>query len=301
MTMNLLLGTAQWGWTIAPSTAFDILEAWVHAGETRIDGATNYPIDQNPDHFRRSESILKDFIRAHGLHNLRINMKVGSLNNMRTTDNNLSPSFLLMMAEEYLLQFDNQLDTLMIHWDHRDQAQDIRESLLALVDIADQFGIQPGLSGIRFPEAYAEAMDGLQQSFEIQCKHNVFHSDLTRYAHLLGQGHRFQVYGINAGGIRLHADYPEGSTFLARGGREDAVSEQLANLRQRVPEWNLAFVRPPIRQMNQIGLIYSALNPDVDSIVLGVSSRDQLIQTTEFLRDLDMFDYQDVYEGLKRI
>jgi aryl-alcohol dehydrogenase-like predicted oxidoreductase len=301
MTMNFLLGTAQWGWTIDAPAAFSILEAWVQAGETRVDGATNYPINQNPAQFRGAERILKDFVRAHGVHNLRINMKVGSLNNMRTADNNLSPSFLLMMAEEYLLQFGNQLDTLMLHWDHRDRPEDIRESLLALVDIEDQFGIHPGLSGIRFPEAYAEAMDGLQRSFEIQCKHNVFQSDLTRYAPLHGQGHRFQVYGINAGGIRLHADYPEGSTFLARGGKEDAVSEQLANLRQRVPEWNLAFVRPPIRQMNQIGLIYSALNPDIDSIVLGVSSRDQLKQTTEFLRDLDMFDYQDVYEALHRI
>lgn len=299
--MTFLLGTAQWGWTIDQATAFKILEAWVEAGETHIDAATNYPIDQNPAHFRLSEKILWEFIRAHGVNNLRINMKVGSLNNLRTADNNLSPSFLFMMAEEYLLQFGKQLDTLMVHWDHRERHEDIRESLIALMDIEDQFQIRPGFSGVRFPDAYAKALEGTQRSFEIQCKHNVFQSDLPRYAPLRGKGHCFQVYGINAGGIRLHADYPESSTFLARGGQEAAVSEQLANLRQRVPEWNLAFVRPPIRQMHQIGLIFSILNPEIDRIVLGVSSPVQLAHTKESLRDLDMFDYQDVYEGLKRI
>jgi aryl-alcohol dehydrogenase-like predicted oxidoreductase len=64
---QLLLGTAQWGWTVNRTQAFDLLEAWFKAGYQAVDGATNYPINKNPDHWRASETILAEFVQAHGL------------------------------------------------------------------------------------------------------------------------------------------------------------------------------------------------------------------------------------------
>lgn len=295
---ELMLGTAMWGWTISRTEAFKLLDAWLKTGRRAIDAATNYPINKNPADFRASEKILLEYILAHGLHDLNITMKIGSLDNMRTPEVNLSPSFILMMAGEYRRQFGDNLQTVMFHWDNRDSETDIHASLEALAVLQKEQGLNPGLSGIAHPELYALANADLDLSFDIQMKHNVLQSDYLRYAPLQGKGHRFFAYGINAGGVKLESDYESGSTFLARGGRPENVAPALENIRGQLPKWNQAFVRPPVKTINQLGLIYAALNENIQGILLGLSSLAQMEETLDFYRNLDVFDYSDVFKSL---
>lgn len=181
VTKTLILGTAQWGWNVSRAEAFRLLDAWLDTGRREIDCATNYPINRNPADFRASEKILLEYVQAHGLRDLRITMKIGSLDNMRTPEVNLAPSFVLMMGEEYHRVFDTNLHCLMFHWDNRDDEAAIHESLESLVRLQQEAGIQPGLSGIKFPEAYAHANEHFGLSFDIQLKNNVFQSDFERY------------------------------------------------------------------------------------------------------------------------
>jgi len=298
---DLVLGTAQWGWTIDRQTAFSLLDFWLESGERHIDAATNYPIDKNPAHFRLSEQMLSEYIAAHGLHDLRIVMKIGSLNNLRTPDINLAPSFLRMMTEEYLRLYGDNLGRIMIHWDNRDSEKDIRSGLEVLAAIQQEFGLEPGLSGIKHPQWYAVANQDYNLEFDIQLKHNVFQSDLPHYEPLRHANHRFFAYGINGGGVRLQADYKEDSTYLARGGDPDKVANSLAYLRLKLPEWNTAFVRPPVQTMNHLGLIHAVLNPEIGGLVVGASSVAQLQQTFEFVRNIETFDYEDVYADLLKL
>lgn len=302
---RLLLGTATWGWTVPPNEAYRLLDAWLGKGYRHIDAATNYPINKNPADFRASEKILLDYVRAQGLTDLEITMKVGSLNNMRTPEINLAPSFLYMMAEEYQRLFGPNLQTVMLHWDNRDDASAVGESLEALHRIEQELGLQPGLSGIRHPEVYAQMNEAIRLAFHIQFKHNVLQSDLTRYAPLIhgasAAPHQFFAYGINAGGLKLAGEYPAGSTFLARGGDPEKAAAVLATLRRQLPEWNLAAVRPPIRTLNQIGLIHAGLHPGINGILLGVSSVSQLEESLDFWRNLETFDYSDVYSALQKM
>ena len=298
---DLVLGTAQWGWTIDRQTAFSLLDFWLEPGERHVDAATNYPIDKNPAHFRLSEQMLSEYLAAHGLHDLRIVMKIGSLNNLRTPDINLAPSFLRMMTEEYLRLFGSNLSRIMIHWDNRDSEKDIRSGLEVLAAIQQEFGIAPGLSGIKHPEWYAVANQDYHLEFDIQLKHNVFQSDLPHYEPLRRANHRFFAYGINGGGVRLQADYKEDSTYLARGGDPDKVANSLAYLRLKLPEWNTAFVRPPVQTMNHLGLIHAVLHPEIGGLVVGASSVAQLQQTFEFVRNIETFDYEDVHADLLKL
>jgi len=183
-TKTLMLGTAQWGWTVSKGEAFQLLDAWLGAGFRAIDCATNYPINRNPADFRAAEKILQEYIYAHGLSDLHITIKIGSLDNLRSPDVNLAPSFVQMMAEEYLRVFGANLACTMFHWDNRDQIGEIRASLEALQRIQNEHGIRPGLSGIAHPKIYAAANADLGLSFEIQLKHNVLQSDFERYAPL---------------------------------------------------------------------------------------------------------------------
>lgn len=304
MNKTLLLGTAQWGWTVSRNEAFQLLDALLATGRRTVDCATNYPINRNPADFRAAEKILHEYIQAHGLQDLRLTLKIGSLDNMRSPEVNLNPSFIQMMAEEYLRLFGENISCVMLHWDNRAESPAIRASLEALQRLQIEAGIRPGLSGIAHPDAYAEANAELQLSFDIQVKHNVLQSDLARYAPLLDSGagqHTVFAYGINAGGIKLASEYPPNSTFLARGGQDAPFAPKLEKLSAMLPDWNTAFVRPPVMTMNHLGLIYAGLHPSVNGLLLGVSSVAQLRETLDFWRNLDTFDYTDVFDALKAL
>ena len=298
---SLLLGTAQWGWNVARDEAFRMLDLWLKVGHRNIDAATNYPINKNPDDFRAAEKILHEYVQAHGLRDLRITMKIGSLDNMRTPDINLAPSFILMMGDEYRRLFDDNLHCLMLHWDNRDDETAIRGSLEALAVLQKEQGLQPGLSGIAHPDIYTAINADLGLSFDIQLKNNLLQSDLGRYEALREQGkHRFFAYGINAGGIKLDGVYPSDSTFLRRGGDPEKVAAKLDQLRSILPKLNTDFVRPPVKTMNHVGLIYTALNPQFSGMLLGVSSVAQLSETLDYWRNLETYDYGDVWAALSR-
>lgn len=300
MQKHLIFGTSQWGWTIPAAKAFKLLDAWLKAGYRQVDCATNYPLNKNPADFRAAEQLLAEYIRAHGLQDLAITMKIGSLDNMRSPEPNLAPSFLQMMAEEYHRTLGTNLDCLMIHWDNRDNLQDISSSLETLQKIQQDQGIRPGLSGIKHPEIYQNANQNLGLDFDIQLKHNVLQSDLPRYQALVSDGlHRFYAYGINAGGIKLDGHpYPAGSTFLARGGRPENSQDVVQRIQQMLPGFNAVPGRTSIHSMNQLGLVFAGLNPEIQGVLLGVSSEQQLTDSLAFWREISAGGFEDVYAGL---
>lgn len=300
-----MLGSAQWGWNVARAEAFRLLDAWLATGRREVDCATNYPINRNPADFRAAEKILLEYVRAHGLRDLRITMKIGSLDNMRSPEVNLAPSFILMMGEEYERLFGENLHCLMFHWDNRDEVEAIHASLEALSKLEKEANFRPGLSGIKFPEVYVQANEELKLSFDIQLKHNVFQSDFERYAPFLSNTqtlkHSFFAYGINGGGVKLDEHYEADSVFLARGGQPEKVAAMLEKIRAVLPDLNAAFVRPPVKTMNHLGLIFAGLHPHLSGILLGLSSVSQLQETLDFWRNLETFDYSDVFQALNKI
>jgi len=60
-------------------------------------------------------------------------------------------------------------------------------------------------------------------------------------------------------------------------------------------------VRPPVKTMNHVGLIYTALNTHFSRMLLGVSSVAQLSETLDYWRNLETYDYGDVWAALYRL
>lgn len=277
---KLVLGTAQWGWTIGREKAFDILEHWLNAGFTAIDCATNYPINRQPACFRAAEGILSEFIQVHGLHHLDVTMKIGSMDNMRTPDNNLSPSFIQMMGHEYSRLLGSNLGCLMIHWDNRDQEDEIESTLDGLRRVCTELGCREGLSGVRVPDAYVRVTGN--DTYDIQVKHNVLYSDLERYTPWFPSGkHRYFAYGINAGGIKLPGEaYSDTSTYIVRGGNPELTEAQEASINTLVRQYSEKHGRA-IGRMWQLGLTHAAAEQSLHGIIVGISSVEQL---QEFIR-----------------
>lgn len=300
---SLILGTAQWGWSIPRETAFLLLDAWLKAGYSEVDAATNYPINQNPADFRAAEKILAEYCQAHGLSNqLKIIVKVGSMDNMRSPEHNLSPSFLMMMTDEYRRILGENLHGIMLHWDNRDDREAVEQTLQTLFSLQAQ-GIQPGLSGIKHPEVHADVNEQFKMNFSIEVKHNIFTSDLSRYKPFTEKSigkHRFLAYGLSAGGLKFGQFTKTNGTFELRGGDRAAFEPRLAQVEALLPDLNLAFVRPPIVTMQQLGMIYALGHPQIGGAIIGPRSLPQLQEAIEWHLNTDIFDYQDVIKVLSK-
>lgn len=300
MQPTLTLGTAMWGWTMPKTTCFEILDFYYERGFRKIDTATNYPINKQPEDFRRSENILLEWIKTHGVQDLETIVKVGSVNNLRSPEHNLSKSFILMNLDDYRHKYDSNFNMLMIHWDNRDNKEAIQETLEAL-DEARKLGLEIGLSGIQHPDIYKELNKTFQFDFHIQFKHNILQSDYNKYKVFHGNG-RFMTYGMNAGGIKLESkDYTESSSLKARGGNIEQEHPITSRLQQILTKANENATRPALNTMNQIGLLYAYYSPDVESLLIGPSKLSQLKDSLEFYMQLQSYDFTDIYKKLDRL
>ena len=294
---DLLLGTAMWGWTLEPTTCFAILDHFYEAGFRQVDSATNYPINKNAADFRKTNEILDTWIKAHQVHDLKVTMKIGSVNNMGTPDHNLTKSFIIINIDDYLQQFGSNLDTIMIHWDNRHLVGAIDATIDGLT-VARERGLRVGLSGIRHPEIYYEINHGYQLNFRIQIKHNLFRSDYEKYRSFHGHK-RFITYGINGGGVKL--DVPtslDSQTIQARGIDPAVYKEKLKALKKVIKKkpW-----KGQIQSMNQCGMIHAYHHPDIEGILIGPSSPEQLRESMLFYHQLHSGTFQEFYEQLQMI
>lgn len=297
---TLILGTAMWGWAIPEKTCFALLDEFYQNGFREIDGATNYPINKNPNDFRKSERILQQWIKSNGVHDLKIMMKVGSINNLRTPDHNLSKSFLLICYDEYQHQFEGMLDTLMVHWDNREVEKEIEQTMEAF-EIFHNAGLRVGLSGIKYPSVYAKLNQKNQFDFRIQIKHNLLYSDYHRYEDFHGKS-RFITYGINAGGIKLNEkSYTVNSSLKLRNAFHQKDHIIITELNQLIEHWNQQFNNLSIQNFNHCGMCYAFHSSDIEGILLGTSHLEQLKDSINFYQKLLNEQYWKLFQKLSQL
>jgi len=294
---NLLLGTALWGWTISNAICFRLLDEFYDSGFREIDCATNYPIDKKLEDFRLAEALLEEWVKSNGISDLQVLMKIGSINNLGTSQHNLTKSLVLMNLDWYRAQFGENLRTLMIHWDNRNSPSAIQQTLEAL-EIARKLGLSIGLSGIRHPEIYANLNECFGFDFRIQIKHNILESDYPHYRVFHGKK-QFIAYGINAGGIKLAAqDYEEKSALKVRDSYCDKPHPIVPKVRQIIASANLKKGRSTLQSFNHIGMIYAFYSPDIQGILIGPSKIEQLKDSLKFYENLQKEDFSDVFAAL---
>ena len=297
---ELVLGTAMWGWTVPEEVAFSLLDTYYAAGFRRIDAATNYPINKQPEDFRKSEQILSEWINAHGITDLSILMKVGSLSNLGFPDHNLNPSFLLYNWRYYQGCFGDNLGGLMFHWDNREEEEATLESLTVLQQVAAS-GLEVGFSGVKFPNLYARVLEKLKGTYLIQLKHHLTYSDYPRYAALRPYG-RFYAYGINGGGIKLDPGYyHRNSSLKVRGGNLEGSSVVSNDLNQVLNRFNTEYPEQAIYKMNEAAMTFALQSPGISGVLIGPSQLAQLEESLAFYRKVQQQDYSHLFALLLEI
>lgn len=274
---SLLLGTALWGWKVQKETCFKLLDQFYEQGFREVDTATNYPINKNTDDFRSAENIIKEWININNICDLKIIVKVGSISNEGLPDNNLTSSFLLMSYDYYLDKFGENLNNIMIHWDNREENDEIGRTVDAL-EIIQAKGTAIGLSGIKKPERYFRLSVPKALRFTIEAKHNFFQSGLSHYE-CFQEECRILVYGINAGGLKFNGDYSKDSSVFLRGIKPKDYENVLKELEKIAGSVQVNDFKAIT--LSQLSLIFAYHNPKVSGIILGPARQEQLTESIE--------------------
>lgn len=299
-SIDLILGTALWAWTVPKIQAFQLLDNFYEAGYRWIDAATNYPINKNADDFRASEGILLEWIKAHGVRDLKVLMKIGSINNLYTLENNLTPSFIQIIYNEYRHLFGEQLTEVMVHWDNRAETEAILASLAALDGIRKQ-GLKIGLSGIKHPAIYHELNTSFDFDWDIQLKHNLVYSDYPRYADFHGRP-RFLAYGINAGGLKFPSStYRQDSSTAVRNVPTEKYQDLINKAAEVLAEYNAQSSHEALTRFNECSMVYTYYSPDIKGILVGPSKTEQLQSTLSFFQQLKTGQHEALYHRLVNI
>lgn len=276
---TILLGSALWGWGIDKKTVFKILDQFISHGYRAIDIATNYPISNNADEYGQSLNWLKEWMSQNLDINLEITCKIGSLENIKTTNNSLKKSFLSTTKEILIQEFGSSLKCLMIHWDNRDKLNEIKKTIDFFSETYKE-GINIGLSGIKNPEIYANASKDLKEKWIIQVKENILNNkSRLKYEKFFANSH-YQAYGINLGGIKFNKDE----------SRISSVNRNISFPNGEIEKLNKLYLESKPESSNSS--IYDFLltsiyrNEKISSIIIGPSNIMQLNSSLETLREL---------------
>lgn len=273
----LCLGTAMWAWTVDQAHAFALLDQWYAAGWRGIDTATNYPINKDPQDFRKAEQWLAQWIQMNGVQDLQIMVKVGAMDNSGSPENNLSPSFLSIAHQHYTDLFEHQLDCVMIHWDNREDPMAIQDSVSCLLECCSSEQ-QVGFSGIKHPAAYQAILENMPYKPVLQVKHNPFQSHVDYYKDLWPFT-RLLAYGLSGGGIKLSAQQNESTGAQARGVQLEPHQERIQFLQAQIQKHNNKFSDASIQHLHHLGMIHAFLNEHISGLLIGPSNVDQLTST----------------------
>ena len=292
-----MLGTCMWGWNILKSTCFDLLDEFYKKGFREVDTASNYPISGVSNQFHLSDAIISEWTNAHGIKDLKINAKIGSIDNSGSPDNNLSFSYIEMLTDYYTCSFEANLDALMIHWDNREHCQDTHGTMEALQRI-ESLGFKIGLSGIKVPNVY-QMLAKHTSAISIQVKRNLIHNGIGHYKPTFPQA-LFYAYGTNVSGLNDIGEYNKSSTFNLRNMESKVKHDQLAKI-HRIFSMSREVEECPFENIFDLNLFYALSSKSLHGLVIGPSSTDQLKNTLQSYSKITRESMQDWQEEISLI
>lgn len=276
----LVLGTALWGWGIDRPTAYQMLDRFLELGGRIVDTAANYPINKRPEDFGLASTWLTDWIKSNGTKELSVIVKVGATNNMGSPSADLGAANILHSEAFYRDRFKASLAALAIHWDNRGDDERsfnlIEETVDTMARIQDS-GLSIGFSGVLRPDLYLKFAPDLSDKWWIQVKENVMSSAARLEYKKYFPKAKYLAYGINMGGLKSEPSSEDSS--LALRGIKCPI-----NLVKQLTEFitsNHGLVPAP-KNLNDLALSLSYLNPELSGIVIGPRNIKQIDSTICF-------------------
>lgn len=276
----LILGTALWGWGVDRATAFHILERFLALGGRVVDTAANYPINKKPEDFGLAAIWIAEWIASNGSNEISVLVKVGATDNTGGPTADLGAASIRNYAAFFRSSFGTALAAIAIHWDNRGEDENslklIAETVETMATLQDS-GLSIGFSGVRRPDLYLKAASELADKWWIQVKENALSSDARLAYKKYFPKARYLAYGINMGGLKSEP-FSKDSSLALRGIKSpvDLVKRLTAFLTSNHG------LKPVPRNLNELALSISYLNPELSGVVIGPRNIEQVENTIRF-------------------
>lgn len=293
---QLILGTALWGWGVTRTEAYRILEAFLECGGMLVDTATNYPINKQKKDFGLTLGWLTDWVRSNHSSNLALITKIGSKNNMGSTEIDLSPAEIFATTKSLGDIFEENLSCVSIHWDNRIgeiHGYDAIKRTVEAMSTIRQSGLNIGLSGIQDPKNYYYSDPNLASEWIIQVKENFLtKSSRAMYEKFFSKA-RYLAYSINMGGAKLEITKNCSSANL-RGIKIN----QLFLERVRIFLNSNHGIIPSPTNLNQLSLLNSYCNQALSGSIVGPRNLQQLEDTLSYWSELKKVNNLSTYTNI---
>lgn len=221
MNKQLILGTAHLGSKFSIATFSQMYETFMRRGFYLIDTAMNYPIDGNPANFKGTLKLLQEV----KLPSKSIFVKVGGSQNAGNRDLLLNQEYLKFIVEHLQESLSESLFGIGVHWDDRDDLEQIDETL-EILGMFQSNGLAIGFSGVKNSEAYKAFFELRANNYIVQ--HNALNSSsVVKNRNALNW-----FYGVNKLKEREFASIQLTRDFLMADSRTDGVIIGPTNLNQ---------------------------------------------------------------------
>ena len=278
--MHIFLGTALWGWGVDRKDALSLLDQFYESGGRFVDAAVNYPINKRAEDFGLSAKYLSEWISANPGADLGVLYKIGSVNNLGGPETALGEADIFLSTELASGLFGDALSIVSLHWDNRDDAEDIARTAQALARV-EREGYQVGLSGVARPDLYAKAGQLSGSRIWIQVKENAATNEARLKYQAAFPDAKYIAYGINMGGVKL--DPPaEGASVALRGVSEPPVAQTLREIIAK-PDG----LHPKPATLNHLALMQTWVNEALSGVILGPRSTAQLKDSLDFIKAIE--------------
>lgn len=289
--MNLILGTALWGWGVDRIEAFRILDGFLSNGGETIDTASNYPINKRREDYGLAIRWISEWISLNPGADISILAKIGAVDNMGSNAVDLSLKNINSTVDSLFDSFGSFLSCVSIHWDNRGESPEdfpkIIETVCAMGGLIDS-GLNVGLSGIKYPELYYKSNPGLADSWVIQVKENMA-TNSSRMSYMdFFPNSRYLAYGINMGGVKLVNTDENGSLIL----RNITVDESKLELLSMFLNSDHGFSPRP-HTLNDLALAFSYHNQSLSGLIIGPRDLSQLADSFDYWNKLQSISSND--------
>ena len=274
-----LLGSAMWGEWVEEAEVYKMLDIFYDSGFRGIDIATNYPINGKKVNFKQAISWLGQWCNSNKCNDLQIYLKLGSETNLKTSQINLTPSFIHQVVIENLELFTTNLATIGIHWDHRGSTKKdvplIIKTVQTLNSLSQSYNLSMGLSGIDYPQVYKEALSSCEQQPIFQVKENLLTSESRKkYTHHFKNA-EYIAYGINFGSVKREISNHQFHEFT-----NEHFSKKISLLNTELENFL------DIKSLSELSISYADLNPNLSGYIIAPSGVGQLKSSISFIKTI---------------
>lgn len=291
---SLVLGTALWGWGVDQATAFQIADIFRARGGLLIDTATNYPINRNLVDFGIASTWVAEWLRLNPDSGVHVLAKIGSIDNSGGPSTLLGSSFIDLSVSFLEAKFQEALSIVAVHWDNREDAAAIVETLDRFRAIR-QCGYGVGFSGVSRPDLYRAAAPDLADQWVIQVKENLQTNEARARFSSHFPNARYLAYGINMGGLKLDGQFGANSSMALRSIDTPAEARSRAAALFDVHR-SLSFAPA---SMNELALLNAFFTPNISGVIMGPRNALQAKQSMAYWDRLGLPENREEWNALQ--